>query len=51
MGFAYMGTTFLPPLLGFIASHSNIIILPFFVITYIVVMLISSENIKTQTEE
>lgn len=48
MGFAYMGTTFLPPLLGFVASRSSIMVLPVFVITYICIMLFASEKIKPQ---
>lgn len=46
MGFAYVGTTFLPPLLGWIASLSTIAIFPFFVMAYILFMLAGSERIN-----
>ncbi|HEX3072898.1 MAG TPA: MFS transporter, partial [Ignavibacteriales bacterium] len=36
MGFAYVGTTFLPPFLGWVASYATIQIFPFFVLAYIV---------------
>lgn len=46
MAVAYTGSTFLPPLLGWIASHTTIGILPFFVLTYIIIMLVGSEKIN-----
>lgn len=46
MACAYTGTTFLPPLLGFIAARSTMMILPFFVLIYIMLMLVSSEKIN-----
>jgi fucose permease len=46
MAFAYVGTTFLPPLLGFIASLSTIMLLPFFVMFYIGIMLFGTEKIN-----
>ncbi len=45
MAFAYTGSTFLPPLLGFIAARTTIGLLPFFLLSYIILMLISSEKI------
>lgn len=47
MACAYTGGTFLPPILGFIASRTSIIIMPVFVLVYIIAMLISSERINT----
>lgn len=47
MACAYTGGTFLPPLLGFIASRTSIVIMPAFVLVYIIAMLISSERINT----
>lgn len=44
ISFAYIGTTFMPPLLGFIASKTSIVIYPFFLLVYITVMFISSEK-------
>ncbi|MDF2613308.1 MAG: transporter [Clostridia bacterium] len=46
MAFAYIGGTFLPPILGFIASKTTIGIFPFFVLFYIVAMLIGSERVN-----
>ena len=46
MAVAYTGSTFLPPLLGWIASQTTLGILPFFVLTYIIIMLVSSERIN-----
>ena len=46
MAFAYMGSTFMPPILGFIASKTSIGILPYFLLGLIVIMLIGSENIN-----
>ncbi|MFS0820868.1 MFS transporter [Bacillus sp. 1P02SD] len=46
MAVAYTGTTFMPPLLGFIASHSTIGILPICVVLYVAAMLLSSEKLN-----
>jgi fucose permease len=46
MAVAYTGGTFLPPLLGLIASHTTMMILPFFIVSYIIAMLIGSEKIN-----
>ena len=46
MASAYAGGTFLPPVLGLVASHTNIGILPLFVILFIVIILICSESIN-----
>lgn len=46
MACAYTGTTFLPPLLGFIAARSTMMILPFFVLIFIMLMLVGSEKIN-----
>ncbi|MFS0776892.1 MFS transporter [Neobacillus sp. 3P2-tot-E-2] len=47
MGFAYTGSTFLPPLLGFIAAHSTIGIFPFVITGFIAIMLLGSEKLNT----
>lgn len=47
MAFAYMGITFLPPVLGWIAAFTTIKILPVFGLIYILGMLVSSEQINS----
>ena len=47
MAIAYTGSTFMPPLLGFIASHTTIGIFPFCIIVFAAAMLFSSENLNT----
>src|SRR5471030_164792 len=46
MAFAYVGSTFMPPILGFIASKTSIMIFPYFLLCYMLIMLISSEKIN-----
>ncbi len=46
MAFAYMGSTFLPPLLGLVASRTTIGLFPFFVLANILIMLAASEKIQ-----
>lgn len=46
MAFAYIGSTIMPPLLGFIALKSGIGVLPIFLLVFIVIMLICSEKIN-----
>lgn len=43
MAFAYIGSTFLPPFLGWLAARLTIGILPIFLLIYILVMLIGAE--------
>ncbi|MGM0923417.1 MAG: MFS transporter [Bacillota bacterium] len=47
MAVAYTGSTFMPPLLGFIASHSTIGIFPFCMVVFVAAMLLSSEKLNT----
>lgn len=47
MASAYIGTTFLPPIFGFIASNSSLALLPLFVLVYLSAMLASSEWLNT----
>ncbi|MGE6721028.1 MFS transporter [Peribacillus frigoritolerans] len=47
MAVAYTGSTFMPPLLGFIASHSTIGIFPFCIAVFVAAMLLSSEKLNT----
>ncbi|PGY08282.1 sugar MFS transporter [Bacillus sp. AFS031507] len=46
MAIAYTGSTFLPPLLGFIAVHSSIGIFPFVIAGFIAIMLLGSEKLN-----
>lgn len=46
MAIAYTGSTFLPPLLGWVASYTTIGILPFLISVYIIVMFVGSEKIN-----
>ncbi|CAH0343905.1 MFS transporter [Bacillus sp. CECT 9360] len=43
---AYTGITLMPPLLGFIASHSTIAIFPFFIVIFAAAMLMGSERLN-----
>ncbi|MEH7381122.1 MFS transporter [Bacillus sp. JJ1533] len=46
MAIAYTGTTVMPPLLGYIASHSTIGILPICIVLFVAAMLLSSEKLN-----
>lgn len=46
MAVAYTGSTFLPPLLGFIAAHLTIGIFPFVIASFIAIMLLGSEKLN-----
>ncbi|MFC5701637.1 MFS transporter [Cohnella faecalis] len=46
MAVAYTGSTFLPPLLGWIASRTTIGIFPYFVVAYGIAMLLASEKVN-----
>jgi hypothetical protein len=46
MAIAYTGSTFLPPVFGFIASSTTIAIFPMVIIAYALIMLICSEKIN-----
>lgn len=46
MAVAYTGSTFIPPLLGFIASHSTIGIFPICMVVLVAAMLLSSEKLN-----
>jgi fucose permease len=46
MALAYTGATFLPPMLGLIVAHTTLGLLPIFILSYIIVMLICSERIS-----
>ena len=46
MAFAYMGSTFMPPLFGFMTSRLSISLLPYFLVILLVFMVLSSESIN-----
>lgn len=46
MAVAYTGTTFMPPLLGLMASHLSIGIFPICVVLFVIAMLLSSEKLN-----
>lgn len=46
MAVAYIGSTCLPPLFGFIASTTSTALLPFFILFYAAAMLLSSEKLN-----
>ncbi|PLS02372.1 MFS transporter [Neobacillus cucumis] len=46
MAVAYTGSTFMPPLLGFTASHSTIGIFPYCMVIFVAAMLLSSEKLN-----
>ena len=46
MACAYTGSTFLPPILGFATSRTSLLILPVFLLVYIIAMLFCSERIN-----
>ncbi|MBV7509359.1 MFS transporter [Bacillus sp. sid0103] len=46
MAVAYTGSTFLPPLLGFIAAHSTIGIFPFVIAGFVAILLWGSEKLN-----
>jgi fucose permease len=47
MAVAYTGSTFLPPLLGFIAAQTTIGIFPFVIAGFIAIMFLCSEKLNT----
>lgn len=46
MAFAYIGSTFFPPLFGAIASITSIKLFPYFILTCILIMLLASELLQ-----
>ncbi|WP_050183522.1 MFS transporter [Domibacillus robiginosus] len=46
MAVAYTGSTFMPPLLGFMASHSTIGIFPLCIVVFVAGMFLSSEKLN-----
>ncbi len=46
MAVAYIGSTFLPPLFGFVASATTLALLPAFLLAYVGLLLIGSERVR-----
>ncbi|ORC35199.1 hypothetical protein B4O97_10660 [Marispirochaeta aestuarii] len=47
MGFAYVGSAYLPPLLGFILQYTGLVLLPFILLGFLVVMFAASERLNS----
>lgn len=41
-----MGSMFMPPILGYIASKTSIVIFPYFLLCYMLIMLVGSEKLN-----
>lgn len=46
MAFAYMGSTFMPPLFGILVSKISIGVFPCFLLAYVFIMIVSAEKIN-----
>lgn len=46
MAFAYVGSTFMPPLFGFLSDHFGIILLPFYLLAALFVMAVCTERVS-----
>lgn len=46
MGFAYMGSMFMPPILGYVAFKTSLSIFPYFLLFCMIIMLLGSEKIN-----
>lgn len=44
MAFAYMGSTLMPPILGFIAQKTTFAVYPYFLLIFLIVMFLSNEK-------
>ena len=51
MAFAYMGSTFIPPLFGFVADNSTLGIFPIFLFIILGIMALSSEILNKQASK
>ncbi|GAB2540696.1 MFS transporter [Gracilibacillus alcaliphilus] len=46
MATAYTGTTFMPPLFGFIAAYTSVALFPVFIVGFIAIMWLTSERLQ-----
>ncbi|GAP41691.1 MFS transporter [Flexilinea flocculi] len=51
MAAAYTGSTFFPPIIGFIGARTSMVILPFFLFLFTSIMLLTSERVNHLTRE
>ena len=51
MASAYVGTTLMPPIFGFIADHINIGLYPLYLIIFLILMIIMSERLNTTMKD
>ncbi|HHX12895.1 MAG TPA: MFS transporter, partial [Clostridiales bacterium] len=51
MAFAYIGSTFIPPLFGFIADNTSLGIFPAFIFIILVIMALNSEILNKQASK
>ena len=49
MAVAYIGSTFLPPLFGYIAAETKLTLLPAFLLTYVAVLMVCSARLERIT--
>ncbi len=48
MAFAYIGSTFTPPLFGFVAEHIGISLFPFFLLMLAFVLFFATETVSSK---
>lgn len=46
MASAYVGSTFMPPVFGFLAEYVNVAIYPFYLLVFVVLLLVMSEKVN-----
>lgn len=46
MASAYVGSTFMPPVFGFLAENVNIAIYPFYLLVFVVLLFVMSEKVN-----
>jgi len=51
MACAYVGTTFMAPLFGFIADYISIILYPFYLLLFVIIMIVMVERVNRQVSK
>lgn len=51
MAFAYVGTTFMPPLFGFLASRLTMALFPFYLLAFLALMVAAHETLERKTNQ
>ena len=49
MASAYIGSTFMPPLFGLVASHIGIVLYPFYLVVFAFIILFGTEKLNNLT--